>query len=113
MKDTIYDTNPARKLHIVGPALGNPSFYKSLTATLRKILRARKITYADVGRSIRVSEQTIKRLFASSDGSVGRLVEVASVVGLSFGELVALAEDERERTFLLSEEQERHFCEAP
>ena len=60
--------------------------YRSIVSILKTALKERGITYADVASHLGVSEQTIKRLFTSQDGPVGRLVEICDFIGISFFE---------------------------
>ncbi|WP_028957722.1 helix-turn-helix transcriptional regulator [Sulfitobacter sp. 20_GPM-1509m] len=59
--------------------------------TLKTVLRARKITYAELARRLDTSEPTIKRVFAASDDKLSRIVEICDALGLSLEDVVAQA----------------------
>ena len=55
------------------------------------MLRARKITYAELARRLDTSEPTIKRVFAARDDKLSRIVEICDALGLSLEDVVAQA----------------------
>ena len=59
--------------------------------TLKTVLRARKITYAELARRLETSEPTIKRVFAARDDKLSRIVEICDALGLSLEDVVAQA----------------------
>lgn len=65
---------------------------EQLFFTLRQALKAHGYTYGKLGDALGVSELTIKRLFRDKDCKMSRLIEICSVIGLSFGDLVAMQE---------------------
>lgn len=85
----------------------------ALVATLRKILKNRKITYAQVAERLGVSEQTVKRVFNGEDVALSRLFEICDVAGVKFADVVQLTESEGEVFFVLTPEQEQHFVDYP
>src|SRR5262245_24995659 len=54
---------------------------------LKRLLRARKVTYAELGRRLRLSESGVKKIFSGEDCSLVRLGQMADAVGFSLGEL--------------------------
>jgi transcriptional regulator with XRE-family HTH domain len=58
-----------------------------LVATVKRELKARGLTYRDVARGLRLSEASVKRLFAGGRFTLARLVQVADLLGLSLAEL--------------------------
>lgn len=59
--------------------------------TLKTVLRARKITYAELARRLGTSEPTIKRVFAARDDKLSRIVEICNALDLSLDDVVAQA----------------------
>ena len=59
-----------------------------LVATLKRELKARGMTYRDVARALRLSEASVKRVFASERFTVARLAQVSQLLGLTLAELL-------------------------
>lgn len=59
--------------------------------TLKVVLRARKITYAELARRLETSEPTIKRIFAARDDKLSRILEICDALQLSLEDVVAQA----------------------
>lgn len=57
--------------------------------TLKTVLRARKITYAELARRLETSEPTVKRIFAARDDKLSRILEICDVLELSLEDVVA------------------------
>ena len=71
---------------------------------LKKVLKARGITYMEVARLLEVSEPTVKRLFQEQDCKLSRLVELCDLLGMSIADLVEMGErDDRSVTTLTPE----------
>jgi len=62
-------------------------------AALKKVLRARKITYAELAERLDMSESGVKKIFAHSDCSLSRLQALAAAGGVPMSELFAAAAD--------------------
>ncbi|WP_108124142.1 helix-turn-helix domain-containing protein [Saccharospirillum mangrovi] len=60
-----------------------------LVETLKRILRERKITYADVAQHLDLSEANVKRMFSKRHFTLARLEEVCSLAGTDLGYLMA------------------------
>ena len=54
---------------------------------LKMHLRARGLTYADVARTLRISEATVKRIFSEKNCTLARLEQICDVVEIDIGEL--------------------------
>lgn len=65
---------------------------EQLFYVLKQALKSRGYTYAKLAQALEVSELTIKRLFRDKDCKMSRLIEVCSVIGLGFSDLVAMQE---------------------
>lgn len=87
--------------------------FPKLAATIRKIMKARKLRYSHLARQLKVSEATIKRFFTASDGTLSRLVEICDVLEISFADLVAQSQSEGEPVYSLSESQEKFLADNP
>lgn len=85
----------------------------ALIKTLKRELKARGVTYAEIGRQLQLSESSIKRLFSSGSLSVERLESLCEIAGMDFSELVRKAAEARRGIATLSEEQEREVASDP
>jgi len=77
-----------------------------LVQSLKRVLKQRGVTYAQVAQAIDLSEASVKRCFAQADFSLARLEAVAALVDLDLLELARLAEIDAERIEQLTLEQE-------
>jgi transcriptional regulator with XRE-family HTH domain len=59
-----------------------------LVATIKRELKAQGLTYKDVARALKVSEASVKRVFASERFTVARLAQVSQLLGLTLAELL-------------------------
>lgn len=79
---------------------------EELIHALKRVLRSKGLTYADVATHIKVSESSVKRLFSSHNFSLARLQSICELADVEFADLVSLAEDNRRNIEQLSEDQE-------
>jgi len=79
---------------------------RALVETLKKVLKARGMTYADLARALRVSTPTVKRLFSQRTFTLDRLEEILKVLEIDFYELARLSQGRRGGPVELSLEQE-------
>lgn len=79
---------------------------RAIVETLKKVLKARGMTYADLALALRVSTPTIKRLFSQRTFTLERLEEILKVLELDFHELARLSHGRRSGPTELSVEQE-------
>lgn len=84
-----------------------------LIDALKRALRARGITYADVGRSLGVSEATVKRLFHRGDLTLSRLEAICELAGLQLSELVEQMAASAPLVSELTREQELELLQNP
>ncbi len=61
----------------------------TLVDTLKRLLKARGITYADLAGRIDMSEASVKRMFSQKNFTLQRLDEILSASGIGFDELSA------------------------
>ncbi|MBF0277935.1 MAG: helix-turn-helix transcriptional regulator [SAR324 cluster bacterium] len=88
---------------------------KQLIKALKQILKAKGITYRDLGMQLQLSEASIKRLFSQQSFSLKRLDEICSLLEISFYELAKMMKIDEQSPLLdfLSIEQESHLAENP
>jgi transcriptional regulator with XRE-family HTH domain len=85
-----------------------------IVETLKRVLKARGLTYRELGRRIALSEPSVKRVLARATISLDRLERMCAAVGISVQELVRLAgEGTAEGSVQLSLEQERALAADP
>ncbi|MDP1633682.1 MAG: helix-turn-helix transcriptional regulator [Gallionellaceae bacterium] len=84
-----------------------------LIATLKKQLKNQGMTYRDVARALKLSEPSVKRLFASGRFSVERLVQISNLLGYTLAELSKEAQTGQTRLSTLTEKQEREVVSDP
>lgn len=84
-----------------------------LISTLKKQLKAQGMTYRDVARTLKLSEPSVKRLFASGRFTVDRLVQVSNLLGYTLAELSREALAVQTRLSTLTEKQEREMVSDP
>src|SRR5690349_12855685 len=61
----------------------------TLVDTLKRLLKARGITYGDLAARIDMSEASVKRMFSQKNFTLERLDEILSASGIGFDELSA------------------------
>jgi len=79
---------------------------RAIVETLKKVLKARGMTYADLAQALRVSTPTVKRQFSQRTFTLERLEEVLRVLELDFYELARMNHGRRSGPVELSVEQE-------
>jgi len=79
---------------------------RALVETLKKVLKARGMTYAELAHALRVSTPTIKRLFSQRTFTLDRLEAILKVIEIDFYELARLSQGRRSGPVELSFEQE-------
>jgi transcriptional regulator with XRE-family HTH domain len=84
-----------------------------LITTLKKQLKSQGMTYRDVARALKLSEPSVKRLFASGRFTVERLVQISNLLGFTLAELSKEAQTGQPRLSTLSEKQEREVVSDP
>ena len=84
-----------------------------LISTLKKQLKSQGMTYRDVARALKLSEPSVKRLFASGRFTVDRLVQVSNLLGYTLAELSKEAQAGQPRLSTLTDKQEREVVSDP
>jgi len=83
---------------------------QSLINTLKKQLKVRGKTYADVAACLGLSEASVKRLFAAQNFTLQRLECICDMLELELSELVNQMAEDQQRISQLSEAQEREIA---
>ena len=84
-----------------------------LLATVRRELKQQGLTYRDVARALKLSEPSVKRLFASGRFTIDRLVHISNLLGYTLAELSKEAVAGQQRLRTLTENQERELVSDP
>lgn len=84
-----------------------------LVDTLKKILRERKITYADVAEQLNLSEANVKRMFSKRHFTLNRLEEICAMAGADLGYLIARMHEGTMVLDELSADSERELVSDP
>jgi DNA-binding Xre family transcriptional regulator len=84
-----------------------------IIATLKSCLKEHKLTYVDVAESLKLSEASVKRIFAEENISLQRLDTICALLKMEIADLAKLAEKQNEEIKELTEEQENDFIKQP
>lgn len=84
-----------------------------LIVTLKQQLKNQRMTYRDVARALKLSEPSVKRLFASGRFTVERLVQISNLLGYTLAELSKEAQAGQMRVSTLTEKQELEVVSDP
>ena len=80
---------------------------------LKRELKARAITYAEVARRLRVSEASVKRMFASREFTLSRMDAICELAGIEFSELARMIAPQDAVLSQLTPAQEKELVENP
>lgn len=86
---------------------------QSLISTLKRELRAQGLTYAHVAKHLKLSENSIKRLFSEQKLSLLRLEQICDLLGLGLTDLIQKMSSNSSRIEMLTKEQEREIANDP
>ena len=81
----------------------------ALVATLKRSLRASRITYADIAHHLGMSEANVKRLFATQSFTLQRIESICELMNMDLADLFHLHEAKRERIQRLTRQQEQEL----
>lgn len=84
-----------------------------LVDTLKRILRERKITYAEVAKRLNLSEANVKRMFSKRHFTLNRLEDICAMAGADLGYLMARMNEGSMVLDELSEESESELVSDP
>lgn len=77
--------------------------------TLKKTLRSRQITYADVAVGLSMSEANVKRMFAAERMTLDRIEAICRLMDMDLSDLFQLYDESRQRIQQLTEAQEQEL----
>ena len=85
-----------------------------IMASLKRLMRARAITYAQLGKRIDLSEASVKRIFSRATMTLARLDQICQALETSIQEITRLAAEQvSEAPETLSVEQEKSLAADP
>lgn len=84
-----------------------------LISTIKRQLKSQGMTYRNVASSLKISEPSVKRMFASGRLTVDRLVQISNLLGYTLAELSKEAQAGQLRLSTLTEKQERDVVSDP
>lgn len=79
----------------------------SLINTTKRLLKTQGMTYRDVARALKLSEPTVKRMFATKRFTVERLMQIGALLGFTLAELSQEAAADEPKIKTLGVDQER------
>lgn len=85
----------------------------ALIEVLKRELKARDITYADVAAKLELSEASVKRMFSTKDFMLSRLDEICEFAGIEFADLARAVEQRDTLLLKLTLEQEKELAADP
>jgi transcriptional regulator with XRE-family HTH domain len=95
----------------LSPAKGLPmSQIDELVATLKRQLKAKGKTYADVAKVLDLSEASVKRLFSEQNFTLQRLDSLCQMLNLDLVQLIQQMEKEQRKISSLTLEQEEEIA---
>lgn len=80
-----------------------------LIQTIKQQLKIRGLSYRDVASALKLSEASVKRLFANARFTVDRLAQLSNLLGLTLAELAQAAASSEARLRTLSAAQENEL----
>jgi transcriptional regulator with XRE-family HTH domain len=80
---------------------------------LKLAMKARRVTYGELGRRIRLSEPSVKRILSRGTLTIVRLDEICSALDIGLPEILRLTGEQSDSPDVLSLEQERALAEDP
>jgi transcriptional regulator with XRE-family HTH domain len=86
---------------------------RQLIDTVKRLLKRQGYTYRDVGKSIGLSEQSVKRMFSKGTFTLERLVQLASLLGMSLAEIAEQSSRSTPAIATLTEAQEKEITAEP
>lgn len=85
----------------------------ALVEALKRELRARKLTYAEVARHMGLSEASVKRILSKGDLTLARVDAICSLMGVEFSDLARGIANPEAVISRLTEEQEKELVADP
>ena len=82
----------------------------TLIKTLKGVLKQKAITYAQIGKALKLSEASVKRLFSSGQISLPRLDQICQLANIEITDLLRSMEQQAQRLECLTQAQEQEIC---
>jgi transcriptional regulator with XRE-family HTH domain len=82
----------------------------ALIEVLKRELKSRDITYADVAKKLDLSEASVKRMFSTKDFMLSRLDDICEFAGIEFADLARAVEARDTLLMRLTVEQEKEIA---
>ncbi len=82
---------------------------KEIIDMLKRSLKQKGLTYADVARQLHLSEASVKRNFSHKNFSLDRLELICNMASVDFSDLVQMVDDEQAKISRLTLEQEEEL----
>jgi len=80
---------------------------------LKRVLRDKDLTYADVAKALSLSEASVKRLFSNADFTLERLDQICELAGVALSDVVERMHEHGTPANKLTVEQEREIVADP
>ncbi|MEO7403158.1 MAG: helix-turn-helix transcriptional regulator [Burkholderiales bacterium] len=85
----------------------------ALVDALKRALKSRDVTYAQVAKVLDLSEASVKRLFSQQDFTLERIDLICELAGIDFTELTRSMERDKQAISRLSQQQEEEIVSSP
>ncbi|HQU50580.1 MAG TPA: helix-turn-helix transcriptional regulator [Casimicrobiaceae bacterium] len=85
----------------------------ALVDALKRVLKSRGLTYAEIAKGLGLSEASVKRIFSRRDFTLERIDEICRIAGVDFADLARSASEERPGADRLTAEQEAELVSDP
>ena len=85
----------------------------ALIGALKNVLKARGITYAELAKGLRLSEASVKRIFAEKSFTLDRFDQICSLLGIEITDLAKMVSHESATPSQLTLEQENKLVSDP
>jgi transcriptional regulator with XRE-family HTH domain len=86
---------------------------EAVVNALKDVLKARGVTYARLARGLRLSEASVKRVFAERTFTLERLDQICALIGIEITDLARMVRQEAESPAQLSWDQEKQLVSDP
>lgn len=80
---------------------------------LKKALKSKAITYAELAKKLKISESSVKRILSSKSLTFSRLEEICTATEINFSEICKLTDFEDQRDQFYNDEQEKALADDP
>jgi transcriptional regulator with XRE-family HTH domain len=85
----------------------------ALIDALKRVLRAKGVTYAKLAKGLKLSEASVKRIFADRSFTLERLDRICELVGIEISDLAKMVTHDTGTPERLSSEQEKELVSDP